>query len=297
MKKGIALSILSSVLFSILYYYSTILYPLAGVEIFAWRVLLALPVLALLISRGRGWGEVATVARRLRGDWKLGFLLVISAALIGVQLWLFVWAPLHQKGLDVSLGYFVLPLLMVLVGRGFYRERISAIQWAAVAIAAIGVTHEFYRVNAFSWATALVVFGYPPYFMLRRKLCIGSLTTLWFDMLLLAPIAVFVLQTQDAGVIEQFFNYPRLLGLIPLLGLISSVALVGYIAASRLLPLGLFGLLGYVEPVLLFGVAWLLLNESMEPAAWFTYVPIWIAIVLLVAQGLSFWMKEQRSRA
>lgn len=297
MRKGIALSILSSVLFSVLYYYSTILDPLAGVEIFAWRVLLALPLLALLIFRGRGWSEVVNVAQRLGREWKLGLLLAVSAALIGVQLWLFVWAPLHQKGLDVSLGYFVLPLAMVLVGRVFYRERISRMQWAAVAIAAVGVAHEFYRVNAFSWATALVVFGYPPYFMLRRKLRIGSLTTLWFDMLLLAPVAVFVLLVQDVGVVAQFFDYPRLLGLIPLLGVISSVALVGYMAASRLLPLGLFGMLGYVEPVLLFGVAWLLLNESMEPAAWFTYVPIWIAISLLVAEGLSFWMKEQRSRA
>ncbi|HEY9278865.1 MAG TPA: EamA family transporter RarD [Eoetvoesiella sp.] len=294
MKKGIVLSVFSSVLFSVLYYYSTVLYPLGGAEIFSWRVLLALPALALLITRGRAWGEVAQVARRLCREWTLALSLIASAALIGVQLWLFMWAPLHQKALDVSLGYFLLPLVMVLVGRLFYRERLSATQWVAVAIAAVGVVHELYRVNAFSWATVVVMLGYPPYFMLRRVLRIGSLTSLWFDMLLLAPVAVFILQTQDVGVIGQFFNHPRLLGLIPVLGLISSVALVSYIAASRLLPLGLFGILGYVEPILLFWVALLFLNESMAPGAWFTYIPIWIAISVIVAEGLLAWVKEAR---
>ncbi len=296
MKQGIALSVFSSVLFSVLYYYSTVLRPLDGLEIFSWRVLLALPALALLMSRGRVWGEVFGVVRRLRLEWCLLGLLMVSAALIGVQLWLFMWAPLHQMALDVSLGYFLLPLVMVLVGRLFYRERLSTVQWVAVGVAALGVAHELYRVDAFSWATVVVIAGYPPYFMLRRVLRIGSLASLWFDMLFLAPVAVFFLLTQGAGVVENFYSHPRLLGLVPLLGLISSVALVCYIGASRMLPLGLFGILGYVEPVLLFWVALLFLNEEMAPGAWFTYIPIWIAISLIVAEGLLAWVREVRGQ-
>src|SRR3546814_4801047 len=86
-------------------------------------------------------------------------MLLASAALIGVQLWLFVWAPLHGKALDVSMGYFLLPLAMVLVGRVAYAERLSRVQTVAVVIAALGVAHELFRINSFSWATALVVFG------------------------------------------------------------------------------------------------------------------------------------------
>src|SRR3546814_13395433 len=99
----------------------------------------------------------------------------VSAALIGFKLWLFSWAPLHNKALDVALGYFLLPLVMVLTGRVFYNERLSRFQLAAVALAAIGVENELVRVDSFSWATALVMFGYPPYFMLRRALRYGSL--------------------------------------------------------------------------------------------------------------------------
>ena len=295
MKRGIALSVFSSVLFAVLYYYTTVLHPLDGGAIFAWRVLLALPALGLFISRARGWKEIIEITRHLAQDWKRSLFMLLAAALLGVQLWLFVWAPLHQRAIDVSLGYFLLPLMMVLVGRVFYRERLTRMQSLAVAVAAVGVSHEVIVVGSFSWVTALVIFGYPPYFMLRRRLRFGTLAGLWFDMLLLAPVALWVLRAGGGGVIQQFIDYPRLIGLVFVLGLISSTALVSYISASRLLPLGLFGILGYVEPVLLFWVAVLLLREPIVPEAWWTYIPIWIAVALIMFEGLFRWLKESRT--
>lgn len=297
MKQGIALSVFSSFLFAGLYYYATVLHPLTGESVFAWRVVLGLPALALLITRARGWGEIRVVAGRLRHDIKLWLLLLLSAALIGVQLLIFVWAPLHQRGLDVSLGYFLLPLVMVVVGRAFYKERLTRVQVVAVSIAAVGVVHELWRADSFSWVTALVMFGYPPYFMLRRKMRIGSFCTLWFDMLFILPVALLVLHGQPMSVLEQFFRYPALFWMVPFLGLLSSAALVAYISASRLLPLGLFGILGYVEPVLLFWVAFLFLGENMQAQAWFTYIPIWIGVLLMVAEGLLKWLQEYNRRS
>ncbi len=250
----------------------------------------------MLISRARGWGEVAGIARRLRREPQLWFLLALSAALIGVQLWIFVWAPLHQKALDVSMGYFLLPLMMVLTGRIFYGERLTRIQTLAVVLAAAGVTHELFRQASFSWATAVVVLGYPPYFMLRRYLRIGSLSTLWYDILFILPAALFLLSTQDTSVLAQFTAHPRLLVLVPVLGLISSAALIAYISASRLLPLGLFGILGYVEPILLFWVAYLLLGEPLSAAAWPTYIPIWLAVVLMAGEGAVRLIRDYRRR-
>jgi chloramphenicol-sensitive protein RarD len=294
MKQGLALSVLSSALFAVLYYYATLLQPLSGASIFAWRVMLCLPALALLITRARGWGEIRSIAVRLRHDPKLCAMLTCSAALIGVQFWLFVWAPLHQKGMDVSMGYFLLPLVMVVVGRVFYRERLTSIQTVAVSIAALGVAHELLAMNAFSWATALVMFGYPPYFILRRYLRIGSFSTLWFDMLFLAPAALFIIAQQEISVAAQFTDRPSLLVLVPVLGLISSAAIIAYISASRRLPLGLFGILGYVEPVLLFWVAFLFLDETISATSWFTYIPIWIAVSLVAGEGLLRWIRAAR---
>ncbi len=294
MKQGISLSVLSSILFAALYYYTTVLHPLDGAAIFAWRIVLGLPAVALLISRARGWPEIYQTMRRLRRSPRLCFMLLLSASLIGIQLFLFVWAPLHQRALDVSLGYFLLPLVMVVVGRVFYRERLTRTQTVAVLIALTGVLHELIRADSFSWVTAVVMLGYPPYFMLRRVLRTGSLSALWFDMLIMLPAALFLLQGQEVSVWQQFSLFPALFALIPLLGLISSAALISYISASRLLPLGLFGLLGYVEPVLLFWVAFLFLNEGLSTQAWLTYIPIWIAVLLMVVEGLIKWIRESR---
>ncbi|WP_369406178.1 EamA family transporter RarD [Pollutimonas nitritireducens] len=290
LKQGVALSVISSILFATLYYYTTLLYPLEGGAIFAWRVLLGLPAVALLVSRARGWGEVGHTARRLRYEPRLWLLLGLSAVLIGTQLLLFMWAPLHGRALDVSLGYFLLPLVMVLVGRFLYGERLTRIQTVAVFLAACGVGHELLRADAFSWATAVVMLGYPPYFILRRILRMGALSALWFDMLFMLPAALWLLSIQDGNIVDQLRQYPGLWGLIPLLGLISSAALVSYVSASRKLPMGLFGILGYIEPMLLFWVAFLLLDEPMAAAAWFTYLPIWMAVLMMIGEGLYRWI-------
>ncbi|MGE8546241.1 EamA family transporter RarD [Alcaligenes sp. Marseille-Q7550] len=297
MKQGVLLSVFASSLFALLYFYATVLQPLSGEQIFAWRIVLGLPALALVITRARRWREVRWVLRHWPGNWRYFALLGLAAALVGVQLWIFVWAPLHQMALDVSLGYFLLPLMMVLVGRLFYKDTLTRLQWLAVALAAVGVLHELWRVGSVSWATAVVVLGYPPYFMLRRYLRLGSLASLWFDLSFLFPPACWLLFVQNDGMWGEFIQHARLFWQVPVLGLISSVALVSYLSASRKLPLALFGILGYVEPILLFWVAFLLLGEPMSPDQWWTYIPIWIAVLLVALEGGIRWWRTERAAA
>ena len=284
MKKGILLSLASSALFATMYYYATLLQPFDGDIVFAWRILMGLPMLALVVHRARGWGAVRQTARDFRRGPFLAGMLVCSA-LLGLQLWLFVWAPLHGEALNTSMGYFLLPLMMVLVGRLFYGERLSVWQMWAVGFAVLGVGHEWWRVGTVSWTTALVALGYPPYFMLRRRLKVDSLTGLWFDMFFLLPVAVVILQAQAGPAARLFAEYPRLILQVPVLGLLSVVSLAMYLAASRMLPMTLFGLLSYVEPILLFWVAFLLMGEPVAPAQWLTYIPIWMAVGLVAVEG------------
>jgi chloramphenicol-sensitive protein RarD len=238
------------------------------------------------------WRRVLELLRLVAGYPKLIGGLLVSAALLGVQLWLFMWAPLNGYSLDVSLGYFLLPLAMVLTGRIVYGDSLSYLQKIAVFFASLGVLNELYQVGGFSWATIVVVVGYPLYFILRKRLKTDHLGGLWVDMTLMLPVAYWFVQggEQGFGVFEQ---YPGLMWLIPLLGLISASALVVYIIASRLLPFSLFGLLSYVEPVLLLGVA-LLLGESIKSGEWLTYIPIWLAVVVLVFEGFKHLMRQRR---
>ena len=292
MSKGIVLSVSASVLFAVMYYYTSLLTPLSGVEIFGWRMLLTVPCMTVFMVMSGEWKRVVDIVRRVAVRPVLLLALILSSALVSVQLWLFMWAPLNGYSLDVSLGYFLLPLTMVLTGRLAYGERLSYLQKIAVFFACLGVINEVYQVGGFSWATLLVCIGYPTYFVVRKRLATDNLGGLWLDMSLTLPVAFWFVQSGEQG-FNVFDQHPWLSLLIPLLGVISASALVVYIIASRLLPFSLFGLLSYVEPVLLLGVA-LLLGESIKAGEWLTYIPIWTAVLVLVFEGFKHLMRQRR---
>ncbi|WP_027796869.1 EamA family transporter RarD [Paraburkholderia acidipaludis] len=283
-RRGIALSVAASALFALMSAYTLLLAPLSGLDIFAWRVIWTMPgALALLLVRGR-WPQLRALVVRMVQEPRMALALALSAALLGLQLWLFLWAPLHGDMLEVSLGYFLLPLIMVLVGRFYYHERLDGLQWLAVVCAAVGVAHELWATHAFSWPTLLVAFGYPPYFVLRRKIHADSLATFAVEMVLLTPVAVF--EAWAGGSMALLDARPFLeFVLLPGLGALSTVALASYLKASRLLPMALFGILGYVEPVLLVIVSVTLLGEHLGARELATYVPIWLAVGLTALHG------------
>lgn len=293
MYKGVVLSVLASVLFGVMYFYTSLMKPLDGQEIFGWRMLLTVPCATLFMLFSGDWKLVRALADRLRRQPALFFGLLLSSVLLGAQLLIFMWAPLHGRSLEVSLGYFLLPLSMILTGRVVYGEHLSYLQKIAAAFAAIGVGHELWRLGSFSWETLLVAGGYPLYFVLRRRLKTDNLGGLWFDMLFMLPIGLWFIANGHPLAIQQT---PLLYLLIPILGIISASALVSYIIASRLLPFSLFGLLSYVEPVLLVGVA-LLLGESISRDEMLTYIPIWIAVGVLILEGAKHMLAQRRRDA
>jgi len=290
--KGIVSSVMASCLFAVMYFYTSLLTPLDGEEIFGWRTLLTLPCLTLFMLVSKDWKRVGELLARVKRTPVLLLGMVGTSWLMGVQLWLFLWAPLHGRSLEVSMGYFLLPLAMVLTGRLVYGERLSHLQKVAVACAALGVGHELYQNGSFAWETLLVTIGYPIYFVLRRRCRTDHLGGLWCDMCLLLPWALyFVIQGPlSSGDLQA---HPGLYALIPVLGAISASALIAYVLASRLLPFSLFGLLSYVEPVLLVGVA-LLLGETIGPDQWLTYLPIWAAVLVLVLEGFKHLLRQRR---
>ncbi len=292
MSKGILSSVMASCLFAVMYFYTSLLTPLDGEEIFGWRTLLTLPCLTLFMLVSKDWKRVGELLARVKHTPLLLLGMVGTSWLMGVQLWLFLWAPLHGRSLEVSMGYFLLPLAMVLTGRLVYGERLSRLQKVAVACAALGVGHELYQHGSFAWETLVVTIGYPIYFVLRKRSRTDHLGGLWCDMCLLLPWALyFVIQGPLSPADLQ--AHPGLYALIPILGAISASALIAYVLASRLLPFSLFGLLSYVEPVLLVGVA-LLLGETIGPDQWLTYLPIWAAVLVLVIEGFKHLLRQRR---
>ncbi|WP_322106585.1 EamA family transporter RarD [Paraburkholderia sp. J41] len=282
--RGIALSVGASALFALMSAYTLLLAPLGGLDIFAWRVIWTVPgAFALLLLRKRG-PQLRALLARMATQPRTLLALAACAALLGSQLWVFLWAPLHGRLLEVSLGYFLLPLIMVLVGRFHYHERLEPLQWTAVACAAVGCAHELWATHAFSWPTLLVAFGYPPYFVLRRKIHADSLVTFAVEMLLLTPVAAIEVRAGGSLALLGAHGFLAFV-LLPGLGLLSTVALASYLKASRLLPMALFGILGYVEPVLLVIVSVTMLGEHLGVRQLATYVPIWLAVALTALHG------------
>lgn len=290
-KSGVACSLVASVLFASLYFYASCLAPLGGAAIYGWRILLTAPFLGGFILLSGGGADLVAIWRRLVARPVLWPLMLLSSLLLGVQLWLFMWAPINGHALDVSLGYFLLPLTLVLTGRVCFGERISRLQAVACALAAVGVVNELLFAPRVSWPAFVVALGYPCYFALRRVLRTNNQSGMWFDMVLSLPIGLwFIAGPMPQG--AEALRFP-VLGVL-LLGALSAVALACMIAASHRLKLGLFGLLSYVEPALLVVVA-LVLGERIAQSQWLTYGSIWAAILLLACEGVAnLWSVRPR---
>ena len=294
MYKGVMLSVLASFTFGVLYFYTEFLKPLDSEQTFAWRMLSTLPFLTVFMWWSGDFNRIAEIFQRVIKQPKMLLWLLCSSFLCTTQLWLFLWGPINGRGLEVSLGYFLLPLVMVLVGCLLYKEKLSTWQIAAIALALLGVSHEIWRMGYMAWETAYIAVAYPLYFFLRRVFKTDHLGGFWWDLALVIPVALYLafMHSDSLSVIAHF---PHLIWAVIGLGFLSCLGLGSYMLASRYLPFVIFGLLSYLEPVLL-AFASMMLGERIAHDEWLTYVPIWLAVLLLVIEGSLHVIKQQQKQ-
>ena len=279
--RGVAASLIASVLFAIIFLIAGLLPGWGAEEIFGWRVLLTLATLGLILPF-LSWGraEIRIIVARVRHRPSLVPLGIVAAALVGVQLWRFMWAPLNEMALSVSFGYFLLPLTMVLAGRIFFADKLSPLRKLAVGAAALGVVHEAFSAGGLAWPTLVVCLGYPIYFVLRRRIGFDNLAAFAGELVVLLPVGIYFILVGPHGVAaSDTIDTDGLWGALSI-GVLGGVAMGVYLLASKWLPLSLFGLLGYVEPVLLVGVS-VMLGEVLGWSALLTYGPILVALLFL----------------
>ncbi|MCU4377012.1 EamA family transporter RarD [Acinetobacter haemolyticus] len=294
MFKGIAYSVLASVTFGVLYYYTQLLGAFDSEQTFGWRIIATLPFLTLFMWFSGDLFHIKAILKRVIAAPSLLLLLMITSVLTSVQLWIFLWGPMHGRGLQVSLGYFLLPLVLVLAGSVLYGEKLSKFQALAVFLAMLGVGHEIWRLGSIAWETALVAIGYTAYFVIRKQIKTDNLGGFWWDMIIILPVAIFFTQTGDTSYFK-FLEQPSLALVVMGLGLFSAIGLGCYLLASRYLPLILFGLLGYLEPVLLALVSFAL-GEKIGEEEWLTYILIWLAVLVLVIEGANHLVQQKRRK-
>ncbi|MGP4970439.1 EamA family transporter RarD [Psychrobacter aquimaris] len=281
---GVVLAVLSNLLFGVLYAYSSFLAPLSGTQVFIWRMLAMWVALVgyLLISGRLGLHIDKLKALRTAKQW--AWLLVPTPIFLS-QFWLFMWAPVNGQGVQTAMGYFLFPLMMVVFGCVLFGEKLSRLQWLAVAFAALGVGSEIIRTQSVSWATLWVCGTYPIYYILRRLQGIGAVTGLLVDLTIFAPFAVAYLLFAPSSlslVSGSGFFILMLAGL----GVMSVLAMKTNVDASQMLPVNVYGMMSYLEPALLFILAITVLGNPFESTMIYSYGLIWLGIACLIMHGI-----------
>lgn len=275
--RGVIASLVASFLFGVIFFAAGVLRA-SPEAIVAWRVVMTCACygsLLLLPSARRLLREFwQAVSRR----WWIPLVFLVQSALAGLQLWLFAWTPVHGHALDASLGYLLLPIALVALGRIVFRAYVTRLQWIAVGIAVVAVGTQLIATLSISWVTLAVSLGYAAYFGVRRSFRLETPAAFGVEMLVLSPFAVVLILTHEGA--PTAFEHLLVLAA----GVAGALGMTAYLAASRLLSMPVFGLLTYVEPVLLFIVA-LVLGESLQAVDLAVYGLLALALAVLGAGG------------
>lgn len=238
-----------------------------------WSVLF---VGLFLYLRGR-WAEVLQVFR----EPKVLVGLTCSAALIAVNWLVFVWAIGHKQVLDVSLGYFINPLVSILVGLVVLRERLSLGQGIAVGIATLAVVLQAVMAGGLPWVSLVLAFSFAGYGYVRKVTPVKATPGLFVETVLLFPLAFgYLLLVLSWGEDALVLNDPPVLLALVGTGIVTALPLVCFSSAARRLPLFMLGLMQYMAPSMHFLMAVYLWGEPLDHTKLFTFVMIWIALVI-----------------
>lgn len=247
-------------------------------EMIGWRVLWALPFAALFLVWFRGAREVGQALRRPR---LLG-LLALSAALVGINWFLFVRAVADDRVMETSLGYYINPLVNVLLGFAFLRERPRRLQWIAILLAAIGVGVLVAGVGELPLVALALAVTFALYGLVRKLAPVSALPGLFVEVVLLAPLAALwlVWQGTAGGGLAFAGADATTRWLVPLAGLVTALPLVLFSYGARRLPLATVGILQFLAPTGQLLLATLVYREPFTPAHAITFTLIWAGIAL-----------------
>jgi len=277
-RKGLTLGIAAYGLWGVLPIYFKALRAIPSVDIVAHRIVWSVPILALLLSVLSAWKEVKTALRNRRAMILLG----VTALLIGGNWLLYVYAVNSGHILAGSLGYYLNPLANVLLGRIVLKEKLSWLQWAAVGLAAAGIAALAAGALSQLWISMTLCLSFASYGLLRKIAPVDAVAGLAIETTLLAPFAALWLIWSYGSGQPTFGTSSTDIVLIAIAGVVTTVPLLLFTAAARLLPYSTLGMLQFLAPTLQFLIAVLLYGETFTTAHAIAFSAIWAALGLYV---------------
>lgn len=294
MNPGIVYAALAYACWGLFPLYFHQLAQVSSLEIVLHRVTWSLLfVMALLLALRRG----AALRPVLRSPRHLA-LFAASAWLLTGNWLVYIWAVNNGHVIDSSLGYFINPLVYVLLGYAVLHERPRPLQWAAVAMAALGVAWLTWQGGKLPWIALVLAGSFGLYGLIRKTAPLGALEGLAVETLLTAPVAVPALllwTLQGTSALAQA-DAPTL-GWLLLAGPITAVPLLMFAAGARRITLATLGLLQYIGPTLQFALGVWVFHEPLQRERLAGFVVIWAALALYSAEGIWTARKQRPAMA
>ncbi len=277
--------------FSSLYYRAIGAAP--ALEIIAHRAIWSLLFTLLMIGLT---GQVR-VFLRLFSNYRILLVLLVSSLLVSVN-WLgFIWAVNNGKALEASMGYFIMPIVMVVLGRLFLDERLNRNQIISLLLVCLGVLNLLIAIRQLPWIALLLAISFGFYSLVRKKVAVSALVGLTLECLFLAPLSLgYLLFLHQQGTLvfgTQGITFDLLLiGS----GLMTALPLILFTSASKRLRLGTVGLLQYLNPTCQFLLALFLFNEPFSPHHLNTFILIWLGLAVFTLDSRSRMKRELQAR-
>ncbi|MEO8283090.1 MAG: EamA family transporter RarD [Pseudarthrobacter sp.] len=292
---GIAFGIGAYGLWGLLPVYFVALIPAGPVEIVANRVVWSLLFCVLLIALTRSWRALAAAFR----DRRVFGALTIAGALIAVNWLTFTYGVTTGQAVEASLGYFINPLVSVLLGVLVLKEKLRPLQWAAVGIGFVAVGVLTVSYGKLPWIALALAFSFGFYGFVKNRVGakVDAVTSLSVETMVLAPVAAATMAVLAlSGSATLASQGPGHFWLLAASGVITAVPLLFFGASARRLPLTTIGLLQYLAPVLQFIVALVVFREAMTPDRWIGFGVVWLALLVLTADMLRMAGKNSTAR-
>jgi chloramphenicol-sensitive protein RarD len=290
-RRGVLLGLAAWTMWGFFPLYWPLLEPSGAVEILAHRIFWSMIVMigVVVVLRRRASLRRTLASRRTR------WLLAVASLLITVNWGTYIWGVNNAHVVETSLGYFVNPLVSVLLGVVVLGERLRRLQWAALALAGLavlGLTVEYGRPP---WVALILAFSFGSYGLAKKKADTGAVESLVVETLVVSPLAVGYLVFLGATGASTFGgNGPWHVALVVGTGFVTVLPLLCFGGAATRIPLSTLGLMQYLTPTVQFLLGVLFFHEPMPAMRWVGFGLIWLALVLFTVETLTHRRSQLR---
>ncbi|HFZ8996568.1 TPA: EamA family transporter RarD [Citrobacter freundii] len=282
-RQGVLLALVAYFIWGIAPAYFKLIYYVPADEILTHRVIWSFFFMVALISLSRQWPQI----KKLRQTPGKIFLLALSAVLVGGNWLLFIWAVNNHHLLEASLGYFINPLVNILLGMIFLGERFRRMQWLAVALAVCGVLVQLWTFGSLPVIALGLAFSFAFYGLVRKKIAVEAQTGMLVETLWLLPVAaIYLFAIADSPTSHLGQNSLSLNLLLIAAGVVTTVPLLCFTGAATRLRLSTLGFFQYIGPTLMFLLAVTFYGETPGADKMVTFAFIWTALAIFIMDAI-----------